>query len=173
MSRQVIAGKKESALERERSTTADQENDQPTSDNDSDVPERPPEPPKPPRKPAERPRREVGPPSVELEGEWRHIASCEVGRTSAVAGVSGASTGDVDPRDRPKELHNASERVNERSERVDKEDSSQWAPDKPRNPGRRADAPRASTWEEDPRNRSNNLESVRTCRRMTKTKGRR
>ena len=56
-----------------------EESGQHTSTDDDNVPGLPPEPSKPPDGPA---RRENGPPSTQLEGEWNIAASCDVGHTS-------------------------------------------------------------------------------------------
>ena len=70
------------AIECKRPVTAAEEYDQRTPTVHDDAPDAPapPAPPAPPDRPPERPRREVEPPSVELEGEWDGSGSCEVGR---------------------------------------------------------------------------------------------
>ena len=73
-------------------------------------------------------------------------------RTKVEAEASGVSSGDDDPRNRPKDLQNASERPCKWAERQVGRNSPQPAQDRPNGPGREADAPRASTGDEDPRN---------------------
>ena len=97
----------------------DEENGQHTSTDDGDVPGIPPTP-EPPDGTA---KRQDGPTSAELEGEWRLVASYEVGPTSAEADMPGVSKGDEDPRNRPKALRNTSERERECSTGRSPEDS--------------------------------------------------
>ena len=112
---------------------------------DDDIPRARSEPPPPfpiPDKPAQRLDE---PPSVELEGESGIDPSCEVGLTSAEADVSGPSTGDEDPRNRPKKPRNTSENERERSERREEEELTQRAQTiEPDEPGGETAAPGAS-----------------------------
>ena len=102
-----------SVLAQGRSTTRADEDDQRTSMSDDNIPRAPPEPPPPfptPDKPAQPPNE---PPSVELEGERRTQTNLKLGLTSAKADMSGPSTGDEDPRNRPKKPQNVSEHAQE------------------------------------------------------------
>ena len=89
-----IAGERWSAMPHGCSTTTDR-NNQRTSTGVNDVPSPPPVPPPPLERP---PNAEYETPSIELEGERRYSASCEVGPTSAKMNAPRASEGDKDPR---------------------------------------------------------------------------
>ena len=119
-----IEGERPSALAHGQSTRAD-EDDQRTQTVDDDVPEGPPEPPPPPDEPAQRPN---VPPSVELEGERKLVSSSEDARTSDEADALGASGHVEDTWKQPKELRNALERLRERSEQGEEENSPRSAP---------------------------------------------
>ncbi|KAH0829128.1 hypothetical protein J3R83DRAFT_2604, partial [Lanmaoa asiatica] len=118
-----------------RSMTGVEENRQRTSTDVVDVPDAPPEPPPPDPSPSERPARENEFPSVELEGERCRVASCDAVLTEVETDASGASRCDEDPRNRPKELWNMSERVRERSEHREEETSPRVARDELDDPG--------------------------------------
>ena len=74
----------------ERSTSGDDEYDQPTSDDD-DVPEAFPEPPPPPGKPVECVSQPSEPQIAKLEGEKKSMASFDDARTNGDADMSGAT----------------------------------------------------------------------------------
>ena len=135
-----------SASAHERSTATDEENDQRTSTNVNDVPEDPPDPPPPPDEAA---KQHDEPPSVELEGEKGSRASCDDAPTRAETDALGAPKGDEDPRKRPKAAQNESDRVRERSERRDEENSPRRTQDEPDAPGDEAEASTASKGIED------------------------
>lgn len=79
-----------SALAHSRSTPGANENDQRTSEDEDDVPGTPDHHPPPLPMPDQPARRENKPLSVELEGEKRIVASCDVGPTSDEAEAPGA-----------------------------------------------------------------------------------
>ena len=85
-------------------TTADEENNQRNETDVDDVPEDVLDPSTPFPSPDEPARPQNEPPSVELEGERRCIASCDVGLTSAKTDASGASDGVEDDGKRPMNL---------------------------------------------------------------------
>ena len=93
-----IKGERGSTLAQGRSTTIVEENDQRTSPDVEDVPEDPPEPPPPLTSPDETARSQDEPPSVELEGERKGVASCDTGPTTGYADVAGVPGADEDPR---------------------------------------------------------------------------
>ena len=130
-----------SATTHERSSMEAVKNDQRTSMNVNDVPEDPPDPPL--TSPDEPTRPENEPPSVELEGERRRDPSCDDGSISAEATASGELEGDEDPRNRPKAAQNKLDRVRERLEQRDEENSPGRTQDEPDAPGDEADASRS------------------------------
>ena len=79
-----IAGGRWSARLHERSTMTN-ENDQPTSQDDDNIPRAPPESPPPLTSPDETARSQDEPPSVEREGERKGVASCDAGPTTGDA----------------------------------------------------------------------------------------
>ena len=83
-----IEGERGSTLAQGRSMTTVEENDKRTSLDVEDVPEDPPEPPPPLTSPDETARSQDEPPSVELEGERKGIASCDTGPTTGDADVA-------------------------------------------------------------------------------------
>ena len=124
----------------ERSTSGDDEYDQPTSDND-DVPEPFPGPPPPPGKPAECASQPSEPRSVKLEGEKKSVASFDDACTNGDADTSGAPRRDESARERSRKLPNASERIRKRLERRGEENLHKQAPEGPDEPGGETAAP--------------------------------
>jgi hypothetical protein len=120
------------------SVATDDENDQRNETVSEDVPEDPPDPDPPPDRLA---KQHDEPPSVELEGERRSVASFDVGLASAEMDASGASDGVVDDEKRPMNLRNASERERERSKPMDQEDSPGRPGEEPDEPGGEAAVP--------------------------------
>ena len=150
-----------SATTHEQSSMEAVKNDQRTSTNVNDVPEDPPDPPL--TSPDEPTRPENEPPSVELEGERRRDPSCDDRSISAEATASGESEGDEDPRNRPKAAQNKSDRVRERLERRDEENSPGRTQDEPDAPGDEADASTASEGVEVDGNRPRKLRETSEC----------
>jgi hypothetical protein len=137
-----------------RSTTAVDEKGQRSEMDVEDAPEDPPE--SPPPMPDEPPRPQNEPPSVELEGERRDVASCDVERTGGEADASGVSEGAEDDRERPTKPRNASERADEPLEHRSREDSPGTAPDEPDEPGGETAVPGdAHSTQEGPRCKAN------------------
>ena len=125
----------------DRSTATDEENNQRNKTIIEDIPSATPELPPPvpiPDKPAQPPNEPL---SVELEGERRMQTNLELGLTSAEADVSGPSTGDEDPRNRPKKPRNASERAREHWKRRTREYSPGRPGEAPDEPGGETAAP--------------------------------
>ena len=147
----------------------DDENHQGPSTDEDDVPEMPPEP---PELPDGTVKRQDEPPSTELKGEWKILGSCEVGRTSSHADVTGVSEGDVDPRNRPNAVWNASARERECSEERSPEDSPEGGRDDRGNPSGEAHASRASARIEDVRKRPKMLWNMsKRIRKRSERKG--
>ena len=140
-----------------RLTTADEENNQRNETDVDDVPEDPPDPSTPFPSPDETARPQNEPPSVELEGERRCIASCDVGLTSAKTDASGASDGVEDDGKRPMNLRKTLERVDEPSEHRNQENPPGRTQVDPSDPRAKADASAASWTVEDIEKRSKNL----------------
>jgi hypothetical protein len=100
-------GEREDAGERKRdSVCAIDENGQRSEMDFEDAPEDPPESPLP---------MPDQPPSVELEGERRSVASCDVGLTSSNVDATGAPRRVEDDGDVSRKLGKASDRKHERS----------------------------------------------------------
>ena len=119
MRREVsIERERGSASAHERSTTTVEDTDQHPSTDDDDVPGIPPTPPEPLD---EAVQRTDEPLSVELEGEWNDLASCDVGPTRVEADATGVLGGEDDSMNRPKGAQNTSERAQERSRRRPRE----------------------------------------------------
>ena len=151
-----IEGEKGNATQRAhaRSTKGVEENCQRTSTDGDDIPGTPPDP-HPPLTSLPRPPDE--PPSVELEGERRNIASCKDELTGDDRDASGPSEDDEDARGRPKKLVNTSDRISKRSKRRARKDSPGKAQVEPDDPGDEADASAASEGVEDHGNVWKNL----------------
>jgi hypothetical protein len=113
-----------------RSTTAVDENGQRSEMDVEDAPEDPPESPPPMPMPDEPARLENGPPSVELEGEWKAVASCDVGLASDEADASTASGPVEDDGKWSKKLQKVSEREHERSKQTGRKDLPRKARDR-------------------------------------------
>jgi len=106
----LVAGEKECASGHIRSMRADAESDQRTSSGVDNVPETPPEPPLPPSSPTAPSAQAWNVPlSVELEGEKRLSASCDVTPTRAETNVSEASKDIEDAGNGPKKPMDGSE----------------------------------------------------------------
>ena len=159
-----IEGERQRAPAHARSTTTD-ENNQPTSQDDDDIPRAPPEPPPPLTSPDETTRSQDQPPSVELEGERKGVASCDAGPTTGDADMAGVPGGDEDARKQPKKPRNTLEHIRGHLERKDGENSPGRARDELGNPSGEAHASGASEGDKDPRNRhkmaQNALEQAR------------
>jgi hypothetical protein len=96
------------------------------------------------------------PPSVELEGERKTVASCDVERNGGEADASGASDGVEDDGKRPMDLRKTSERADEPLEHRSREDSPGTAPDEPDEPGGETAVPGdAHSTQEGPRCKGN------------------
>ena len=139
-------------MARTRSTTAAEDNDQRNEVSIDDTPSTslgpPPSFPT-PDKPVQRPDE---PPSVELEGERKSVASCDAGPTAGETHVLGASRREKDARKRPKKPRNALEHVRGHLERKGPEDSPRRAPDEPEGPGGETAVPGGvQRVQEDPR----------------------
>ena len=145
-----------------RSTRRDEENRQRTSTDEYDAPKDPPDPFPPPDRPV---RPEDKPPSVELEGEWDVLASCNVGLTRVEAYATGVPDGDEDPRNRPKGPQNASERERARPKGRNQRNPPEGGLDDQGDPSGEAHASGASGHIEDggkwPRKLQNASERVR------------
>jgi hypothetical protein len=124
-----------------RSTTAVDENGQRSEMDVEDAPEDPPESPPPMPMPDEPARLENGPPSVELEGEWKAVASCDVGLASDEADASTASGPVEDDGKWSKKLQKVSECERECSKRINEENSPGRPGDEPDEPGGEAAVP--------------------------------
>ena len=147
--RASIAGESESANAHVRSTRADEENDQRTKTAVDDVPETPPEPPPPPTDPSAPSIQGNKPPSVELEGETKALASFDATPTRAETDASRASGSAGDVGNRSKKLRNASEHEHERSMQRTRIDSPGTARDEQHDLEDEADASGASVGDED------------------------
>ena len=139
-----VEGEGDRAREYARSMTTDEENDQRNEANVVDVPGTSPEPPPPALPPDQPTRPQNEPPGVELEGERRRYPSCDDGPTSDDADATGVSSLVEDDGKRPKNLENASERVDEPLEQKDEVNSPEGALDELDAPGDEADASTAS-----------------------------
>ena len=103
-------------------------NDQYHEENVDNVPEGPPDPPAPPDKPT---NLQKEPPSIELDGERKLVVSSNDAHTSNEADALGVSGHIEDARTRPKNLWNVSERVSQRSEQGEEENSPDGTPECP------------------------------------------
>ena len=92
-------------------------------------------------------------------GEWNEIASFDDRPTRVGRDVSGASSNDEDPRNRPKGLENASEHVSERLEQRSQEDSPRRAQNEPDDLEVDADVSAVPSSIGDPSNRPKNLQN--------------
>jgi hypothetical protein len=137
----LVEGASEHTTAHARSAATDDENDQRTSQDEYDVPGLSPEPPPPFTSPDEPARVENEPPSIELEGERRDVASCDVERTGGEADVSRASEGVEVDGNRSKKLWSASEHDRDRSKRINEENSPGRPGDEPDEPGGEAAVP--------------------------------
>jgi hypothetical protein len=133
-------GERARATAHTRSTTTDEETGQRTETDVDDIPEDPPDPFTPLPMPDQPARPQNEPPSVELEGERRTVASCDVEHNGGKAEASGASYGVEDDGKRPKKLWNTSEPERQRSERRTRTNSPRWARDERHDPGGATDA---------------------------------
>jgi hypothetical protein len=139
---------------RAQSVATDDENDQRNETVSEDVPEDPPDPDPPPDRLA---KQHDEPPSVELEGERRSVASFDDGLTRGEADASGASEGVEDDGNLSMNLRNASEHERERSRRRNRDYSPKRAQYEQDPPGDKAVVSTASGLDEDPRNRPRKL----------------
>jgi hypothetical protein len=140
-----------SAMAYARSTTTVDKNSQRSEMDFEDAPEDPPESPLPmPDQPA---RPENEPLSVELEGERRSVASCDVGLTSSDADTTGAPRRVEDDGDMSRKLGKVSDREHECSKRRTRANLPDQARDEPDNPGGEVAVPdNIQSTKEGPRN---------------------
>jgi hypothetical protein len=139
-------GERARATVHTQSTATDDENDQRSEMHVDNVPEDPPDPSPSLPMPDQ-------PPSVELEGERRSVASCDVGLTSSDADVTGAPRRVEDDGDVSRKLGKVSDREHERSKRRTRANLPDQARDEPDNPGGEAAVPDdIQSTKEGPRN---------------------
>jgi hypothetical protein len=162
----LVEGASKHTTAHARSAATDDENDQRTSQDEYDVPGLSPEPPPPFTSPDEPARVENEPPSVELEGERRDVASCDVERTGGKADVSRASEGVEDDGNRSKKLWSASEHDRDRSKRINEENSPGRPGDEPDEPGGEAAVPGdVHSTQERPRCETSDVDNTNASRR--------
>ena len=154
-----IAGERWSARPHERSTATD-ENDQRTSTSNDDIPRAPPEPPPPLTSPDETMRSQDEPPSVELEGERKGVASCDARPTTGDADVAGVPGADEDAREKQTNLPDVLGCEQERSKQRTRENSPRRAREELEDLGCEADVSVTSEGDEDPRNRPQTVQNV-------------
>jgi hypothetical protein len=128
-------GERARATAHTRSTTTDEETGQRTETDIDDVPEDPPDPSTPFPMPDQPARPQNEPPSVELEGERRTVASCDVEHNGGEADASGASDGVEDDGKRPMDLRKTLERVSKHLKPMEKQNSPDRPGEEPEDPG--------------------------------------